>query len=453
MVLAIAGKRCYYSIEYSLYADAMRFERAEGDDEMKKTSLLLLLIFALLLSGCGSGKAQKAKEPAAAAAPARTEPTAAPVPTTAPTPTPEPTPSPTPTPEPTPTPAPTPTAFPTADTRSFFSTQLLSNWNDDAFQKAYGVKSYKSFHPADPQPRHYIVFAEEVIDPVTGKRSEGGYNNAYKRHLPISTSDLMRRSGEVNGGALTLTDDPDKATYILILSLNYKDSTGGFTFRDGSRVTQYHPATYATLYNLVTGRSIRTNKLKTYATYTNERVYTSMLDAAKGKQLYGQSHEVYATDFPGYWDFIVQSERDLPVTPLSLVSVVFPEGYFEDLKQSPLVKRAVASETNEDGTVKLILTETQRLAALESTLAEIDTLTAKLEKDGVLLPLTVSPENGELRFETTLSADAEELALNGAKLQALGQGFAALGGEPEGKVIVTIQDPSGEIVWTNDPEQ
>lgn len=181
--------------------------------------------------------------------------------------------------------------------QTVFSYDKLKNWNTELTGGVYG------FEPTDPRPRYYIVCANTVIDPKTGVESAGGYENDYTRHKPVSTDDVLRRSGELNDGGLILTDDPDLATYALIITFAY-DHTGTFTFSDGSSVVQYHGTTKAELYNMVTGESIYTNDLNTYATYANENVYTVMLDNAKGKQFYARSHMVSASDFDGYWDFI-----------------------------------------------------------------------------------------------------------------------------------------------------
>ena len=198
------------------------------------------------------------------------------------------------------TPKPTGTMVP----KTVFTLSYLKNWTDEAIHEAYGVKDLAAFKPKDPQPMYYFVSVKPVIDPVTGKESEGGYDKNYTRHKPISTETLMKTSGDLASGGLTLTDDPDKATFVLILSFNYKDTVTNFTFKDGSKVKQYNPLLTATLKNLVTGKQITTTK-KTYATYANERVYTSMLNAAKGKQLYGGAPTLSAKDFKDdYWTFV-----------------------------------------------------------------------------------------------------------------------------------------------------
>lgn len=182
-------------------------------------------------------------------------------------------------------------------TQTVFAYDKLKNWNTELAGGVYG------FEPADPRPRYYIVCANTVIDPKTGVESAGGYENNYTRHKPVSTDAVLRRSGELINGGLILTDDPDLATYALIITFAY-DHTGTFTFSDDTSVVQYHGTTKAELYNMTTGERIYTNDLNTYATYANESVYTAMLDNAKGKQFYAQSHTVSASDFDDYWDFI-----------------------------------------------------------------------------------------------------------------------------------------------------
>lgn len=234
--------------------------------------------------------------------------------TLAPTSTPKPTatPVPTDTPEPTATPTPGPTKVPVLT----FDRSLMKNWTDAAFSEAFGVHGWKDFKPSDPQPMYYIISATPVKDPVTGKESTGGYNKDTARHKPIDTERLMSVSGRVTASGLTLTDDPNKATFVLTLKLDYKDKIGTFKFSDGSRVNQYHPALHAVLINMVTGEELKANKKTTYATYANERVYTSMLNAAKGKQLYGDAPSLSATDFPDYWDFVLKGiDPDTVFTP------------------------------------------------------------------------------------------------------------------------------------------
>lgn len=188
-------------------------------------------------------------------------------------------------------------------TETAFDTSLLKNWNDAALREAYGV-GIDGFTPKSPVPRYYIVCADEVIDPVTGQISAGGYEKNYTRYKPIDTQTLLQVSGELYNGGLILTDDPDKATYLLVLDFSYTGHIGTFTFKDNSVVKQYHPSLDATLIDLVTGESLQSEHLLDYATHSNERVYTAMLDAAKGKQFYGGAITLDAEDFEGYWDFV-----------------------------------------------------------------------------------------------------------------------------------------------------
>lgn len=186
-----------------------------------------------------------------------------------------------------------------------FDESKLQNWNDEAFRKTVGVSSVRDFTPSSPVPLYYIVSTDGVYDPVTEKESEGGYNSGYSRHLPISTSDMLRTSGNLMNGGLTLTDDPNKATYVLILNYSYMYNIGSFHFsEDDSTIPQYHATLDAELFNLVTQDSIYSQTKGDYATYSGESVNTAMLDNAKGKQLYGGTISLYADDFDGYWRFV-----------------------------------------------------------------------------------------------------------------------------------------------------
>lgn len=191
-----------------------------------------------------------------------------------------------------------------ANSATVFDEGKLKNWNEEALLTAAGVGDIYSFTPENPTPMYYIVCTDGVYDPVTGKESEGGYGQSYSRHLPISTDDLLRTSGNLQNGGLTLTDDPNEATYALILHYSYENNIGTFTYSDGTVIPQYHATLDAELLNLTTGEIILSQTKSAYATYANESVYTSMLDAAKGCQLYGGTIPLYSDDFEDYWYFV-----------------------------------------------------------------------------------------------------------------------------------------------------
>ncbi len=191
-----------------------------------------------------------------------------------------------------------------ANPETIFDESKLKNWDGETLLNATGVGDIYSFTPETPTPMYYIVCTDGVYDPVTGRESEGGYGSSYSRHLPISTDDLLYTSGNLQNGGLTLTDNPNEATYVLILHYSYENNIGTFTFSDGSVIPQYHATLDAELLNLVTGEILSSQTKSAYATYVNESVYTSMLDAAKGKQLYGGTIFLYSDDFEGYWDFV-----------------------------------------------------------------------------------------------------------------------------------------------------
>lgn len=204
---------------------------------------------------------------------------------------------------PTETPAPTATPDPM---RTEFDSKLLRNWDSAAMQEAYGIDSIYAFHPQYPENRLYIVCAEGgVIDPVTGRESEGGYLRDTARHMPIDTERMLKLCGNLKDGGLILTDDPQKATYALVLHFSYSNNIGTFRFSaDNSTIKQYHATLTAELVNMVTGQIIASEQKNAFATYTGESVRTSMLEAAKGKQLYSDAPTLSADDFEDYWPFI-----------------------------------------------------------------------------------------------------------------------------------------------------
>ncbi|MDD3921229.1 MAG: zinc ribbon domain-containing protein [Eubacteriales bacterium] len=203
-------------------------------------------------------------------------------------------------PEPTPTPAPV---------VKYFDTDLLKNWDSRAMQEAFGAESVEEFRPENPKYPYYIVCAEGgVYDPVTHEESEGGYNSFTARHLPISTETMLRICGTVKDSGLILTDDPQEAMFALVLDFSYTNNIGTFRFsEDGSKIKQYNATLTAELVNLVTGERIQSEEKKEFATYTGESVRTSMLNDAKGKQLYSSAPSLYVADFEGFQAFLEEA--------------------------------------------------------------------------------------------------------------------------------------------------
>ncbi|CAK7007438.1 MAG: hypothetical protein DELT_00300 [Desulfovibrio sp.] len=170
----------------------------------------------------------------------------------------------------------------------------------------------RKFKPKNPQPMHFIVYASPVINPVTRKVSTGG-RTATDRYLPVSANDVVNDNGTLKKtGGLILTDDPNLATFVLILDYAYA-AGGSFTYSDSSRVTQYKGINKFELYNLVSGKSIK-KEITTFATYVGEKA--SVANSSKGKQLFAGTlgtrwvHYFFvekgipATEFPGYVDFV-----------------------------------------------------------------------------------------------------------------------------------------------------
>ena len=263
----------------------------------------------------------------------------------------------------------------------------LRNWDRAAMKETYGVSGVEKFTPSDPQPMTYIISAKEVIDPVTNRVSEGGYNHETARHLPIDTQDLMWVSGEIMDSGLTFTDDPNKASYALILDFDYKYKKGSFQFSDAPAVTQYHSATSAKLLDLVTGEWISTGKVASYATEAGESVRTKMLDAAKGKQLYSRSAVIRANDFSCYWEFVAGGQRRKDALAASkkghLVITLLPRQFNKITRQALkdyLNEQGIQKVTlQDDGCVTLILSKKEKQKLDKRLKEDMKTVISEME--------------------------------------------------------------------------
>ena len=168
----------------------------------------------------------------------------------------------------------------------------------------YDEQAVRNFTPSIPDQLHFIACINPVIDPVTGENSKGGFRFETARHNPVSAQEVYNWCGQITNTRLIRTTNPDTATFALIITFTY-ERPETFRFSDGSTVLQYNGSTKAELYNMITGKSIYTAAKKTEATYANERVYVSMLDAAKGKQLYARPCDTLeASDFKGFEVFV-----------------------------------------------------------------------------------------------------------------------------------------------------
>ena len=178
----------------------------------------------------------------------------------------------------------------------------------------------RAFKPANPQPMHYIVYAAPVINPLTGQESTGGRTTNTRYH-PVSTQDVFRINGVLKGaGGLILTDDPNLATFVLILNFKYTQ-TSTFTYSDNTSIRQYHAINQFELYNLISGESIK-KEYTTYATYAGEPYSVTL--SSKGKQMFaGTERSQYsigggglnAAEFDGYVEFVCKSQTVNPSPP------------------------------------------------------------------------------------------------------------------------------------------
>ena len=200
----------------------------------------------------------------------------------------------------------------------------LKNWNSESLEAAYGVSDITAFTPADPQPRFYIVVARDVIDPETNAVSEGGhYEGKYtpgqkqqeKKWLPADTDDLLSRGSYIKDSALTLTGDPNKASFALVLDMNYTDSVSSYTYENGRTIPVYNSTLNAELVNLTTKETLKSKTLHAdpYIKNVDARTYIEALALEKAQgtgRLFGGVPTLDPNDFTGYWSFIDLEEID-----------------------------------------------------------------------------------------------------------------------------------------------
>lgn len=198
-----------------------------------------------------------------------------------------------------------------------FDPALLKNWTPKAL-KPYGASDITSLHPTDPQPMHYIIVAEEPINPLTGEVSEGGLyetGHGYGRvTYPASVQDLLEHGGIIENSGLTLTDDPNRASFALLLRIEYTrylDSVS--SGEDTLTFTSYYCTLHAELLDLVSGKTLEAAELTEDPFYQNgldinEYIDSRYVEAAKDSQLFCSIPTLSAEDFSGYWDFVGQPE-------------------------------------------------------------------------------------------------------------------------------------------------
>lgn len=199
-----------------------------------------------------------------------------------------------------------------AQRETVFDTEKLKNWNAEALREACGAEDITLFTPSDPQPLTFIVTAKDVIDPRTDAVSAGGYYSKSKI-CPVDTADLLKNASYIQNSAMTLTDDPEKASFALILTLSYSDSVGSYTFENGYRIPVYNASLSAELLNLATKQSLKSKTVHADPYLElNGRTYIekNVLESPDCKQLYGPVPTLKVDDFPEYWAFIGQADLD-----------------------------------------------------------------------------------------------------------------------------------------------
>lgn len=182
--------------------------------------------------------------------------------------------------------------------RGSFSLSQLVNWSDEALMEAYGASS-ADFRPSNPQPLTYIASIDPVIDPVTGRESEGGYSREHRTH-PISTNDAFWTAANLSAFGLSLTDDPNLATYLAHISYQYV-SNGKMTYSN-KKIPLYKGVLTVTLTNLLTGERIQAGR-ECYC-FPEQHVRASIVDEGIGHQFYGGPGSLDSREISAFNEFL-----------------------------------------------------------------------------------------------------------------------------------------------------
>lgn len=181
-----------------------------------------------------------------------------------------------------------------------YDENLLVNWTDAAFREAYGV-SAADFVPSDPQPLTYIVTCEPVIDPRTGRESETSWAYLHRTET-ASTENVLQAASDLSDFSLTLTDDPNRATFRAVINYKYYRD-GNFIFRQRDAVIPKYAATLTvTLKNMVTGESAKANR-DCWA-FPESSIETSVLTEGIGRQFFAGPKPLKSTEITAFNDLL-----------------------------------------------------------------------------------------------------------------------------------------------------
>ena len=181
-----------------------------------------------------------------------------------------------------------------------YDSDLLVNWTDEAFDEAYGVSAGK-FVPADPQPLTYIVTCEPVIDPRTGRESQTCWEYLHRTET-ASTEDVLKAVSDLSDFGLTLTDDPNRATFRAVIQFKYyRNGVFNFTTADAV-IPKYAGALTVTLKNMVTGESAKASR-DCWA-FPEASIQTSVLSEGIGRQFFAGPAPLSSTEITAFNDLL-----------------------------------------------------------------------------------------------------------------------------------------------------
>ena len=181
-----------------------------------------------------------------------------------------------------------------------YDVEKLKNWTDEAFQEEYGM-SAAQFRPSDPQPLYYIVTCDPVIDPRTRRESEGGWSYQHRTE-PASVEDVLESTADLSSFGLTLTDDPNRASFQAQISYQYVRN-GSFNYRqEGAKIPMYKGVLTIRLINMLTMKSAAAKQ--DCWCFPEDSIQRNVLDEGIGGQFFAGPVALQNSDVSSFSDLL-----------------------------------------------------------------------------------------------------------------------------------------------------
>ena len=181
-----------------------------------------------------------------------------------------------------------------------YDSAKLKNWTDEAFLEAYGIRA-EQFRPSDPQPLTYIATCDPVIDPRTHKESEYGWSYQHRTD-PATTEEVLEETADLSAFGLTLTDDPNRASFLAHISFQYVRD-GSFDYQEeGAKIPMYKGVLTVRLIDMQTRKTAEAKR--DCWCFTEDYIQKSILDEGIGNQFFAGPKALRSDEIDAFSDLL-----------------------------------------------------------------------------------------------------------------------------------------------------